>query len=1038
MEQQLAQLLADTQSPKLDTRKNAENTLRQLYANELLPLSLATIASQSGFPVTIRQSALLVLRKFVTEAWSPNLDGFMGEVLLSKANKSLVRSTLLELATGNAIDERKIKTTASYVVSTIASADFPEEWPDLLPTLLQLIPTGSDVQLHGALTVLRDLVGSCSEDQFITVARDIITTVFNVATQDNRKLTLRALAISVFKSCLDPLQIVMEEHRAEAKQFLDQALQPWVPFFLATMKAPLPPAPSEEEEIEDSVAYEQYRGAVAMKLQIVKTFMGVRDVLPALLTPLSFDLFTTVFTELSTIQSVYCDMYIEDERQGRLEDADNLPYTLDYLVLEDLDLVQSLLKAPPVRTGLETQLKAAGDNAATSSWLPEVLKVIIGYAQITEEDKNLWDSDVNLFLSEETSVTAMYTPRLCAADVILKLNEWLKDIVLSSLLHRIHSIYSDGTSTWKLKEAALYIVNRLLTDISQSDATIPAAASTAFDEFVHYCISQEQPLLRSRGYLTAASIAKAGDQGYHQRAVAFLDQTIKMIESDDSEIVQVACLRALQDFLEGLPAELLMPFQSRIIATLSNYVNTHDFNQMLDSDELKFVIVDTLRGAVIVQPSIVLDTTAIELLFNIAGSTGTNLQLATVIIDTFDEIVQNIAEAGSEKYSKLCEKVLPSLSGALDINTSAAYNSLAPIAADLLRALAENGSEPLPQGFVAIAYPRLAHLLLNTTQQTILPPATLAVKFMLQNDPAQFLGYQNPQTGQSALETALRIIDHVLGSSVDDVAAAEIGGLAAELVEKAGAAQLGGFFDKLLTAVAQRLATAEQPQIIQNLILVFARLSIASPHEVIDFLAKMDINGTSGLCVVLNKWLDNSTSFAGYEEIQQNVVALTKVYLLNDPRVAQVQVKGDLIVQETGRIKTRSQAKKNPDTYTIIPANIKILKVLVEELNSSAGGNFSEEKALAAAGLADLESGDEDDDWEDVESTGGSGGLEGTGLTQQQLMGFLADSSMRTADDESLNYLKGFFAEAAQKPGFQDMFDMLSPEEQNILRTYAS
>ncbi|KAI5304665.1 hypothetical protein KEM56_006158, partial [Ascosphaera pollenicola] len=762
MEQQLAQIIADTQSPVQDTRTKAEDTLRSLYANELFPLSLASIASQTSFSVTIRQAALLVLRRFVSQAWSPNLDGFAGQVLVSDENKARIRETLLELATGDALDERKIKTTASYVVSKIASADFPEDWPMLLPMLLQLIPTGSDVQLHGALTVLHDLVESCSEEQFLKVARDIIDTVFNVATQGNRKLSLRALAVSVFKSCMDPLEMVMEEHRSEAKQFLDQALQPWVPFFLATMKEPLPPTPSEDEETEDSANYEQYRGAVAMKLQVMKTFMRVRNVLPSLLTPLSFTLFTTVWTELTTVQSSYSDMYIEDERQGRMEDADNLPYTLDYLVLEDLDLMQSLLKAPPVRTELEGQLKAAGANAATSSWLPEVLKVVINYAQITEEDKNLWDADVNLFLSEETSVTAMYTPRLCAADVVIRFGEWLNDVILESLLQRIHFIFSDGTSTWKLKEAALYIVNRLLSDMAACEKTIPAAASTAFDDFVHYCISQEQPFLRSRGYLAAASIAKAGAPEYHQRALAFLDQTINMVNSDSSEVVQVACLRALQDFLEAaLPAELLKPLQTRIIGAVSDFLSTHDLGDMLDSDELKFVIVDTLRGAVMIEPSVVLTSTALEVLFGVANTGGSNIQLGVVVTDTFEETVQNIAEQGPEAYAKLCEKVLPSLASALDFSNATASNPLTPLAADLLRALTENGSEPLPQGFVAATYPKLAHLLLHTTQQALLPPATLAVKFMLQNDPSQFLSWQDSQTGKGAVETALIIVDHI-------------------------------------------------------------------------------------------------------------------------------------------------------------------------------------------------------------------------------------------------------------------------------------
>jgi hypothetical protein len=40
-----------------------------------------------------------------------------------------------------------------------------------------------------------------------------------------------------------------------------------------------------------------------------------------------------------------------------------------------------------------------------------------------------------------------------------------------------------------------------------------------------------------------------------------------------------------------------------------------------------------------------------------------------------------------------------------------------------------------------------------------------------------------------------------------------------------------------------------------------------------------------------------------------SVIALSKLFTLNDPRVVQTMVKGDLIVPTSNRIMTRSQAK---------------------------------------------------------------------------------------------------------------------------------
>lgn len=272
MEQELLQLLAATQSPAADTRRSAELQLLHSYSNEAFPLSLVAIASHESVELPLRQSALSVLRAFILAAWSPTLDEFKGQVLVNDTNKATLRRALLDLATTTDTN-RKVKAAASYAVSKIAAADFPEVWPDLLPSLMQIIndQTSSNGALHGALKVLLDLVESgFSEEQFFNIARELVSTLFAVATNESRKTILRALAVSVFRSCFDTLEMVLEEHKAAVKQFMDEALSGWSPFFLTVMKAPLPPRPSEEEEANDTDLSTQWRGAIALKLQAIK------------------------------------------------------------------------------------------------------------------------------------------------------------------------------------------------------------------------------------------------------------------------------------------------------------------------------------------------------------------------------------------------------------------------------------------------------------------------------------------------------------------------------------------------------------------------------------------------------------------------------------------------------------------------------------------------------------------------------------------------------------------------------------------------
>jgi hypothetical protein len=273
MEQELLQLLADTQSPAADTRKSAELRLRDLYSNEAFALSLASIASHESVPANLRQSSLSVLRTFIQSSWSPHLDEFKGHVLVSNENKVRLRQSLLDLATTTETPERRVKASASYAVSKVAAADFPEEWPELLPALLGILnnPNSSGSALHGALKVLSDLVETgFGEEQFFNVARDLVSNVFAVATNESRKPMLRALAVSVFRSCFDTLEMVLEQHKVAVKAFMNEALAGWSPFFISVMKTPLPQPPAEAQESEESEGPTQWRGIIALKLQVVK------------------------------------------------------------------------------------------------------------------------------------------------------------------------------------------------------------------------------------------------------------------------------------------------------------------------------------------------------------------------------------------------------------------------------------------------------------------------------------------------------------------------------------------------------------------------------------------------------------------------------------------------------------------------------------------------------------------------------------------------------------------------------------------------
>ncbi len=273
MEQQVLDLLVATLDASGPIRNDAERQLEQLYTNDAFPILLVSIAAHKSVPLEHRQAALLSLKKLVLKTWSPSLDEYEGVVIHSDATKEYLRQTILSIATAGE-EERKIVAAASYVVSKIASVDFPEQWPNLLPTLLNLVPQADASQLHGVLVVLSNLVeDGFDDDQFSTSAVELVKCVYTVAADGNKRWATRALALSIFRACFDTMELVYQNNKAAVQQFMQEASDAWSPFFMEALKTPLPYMPTEDEEMQGSPggpAVINWRGAISLKTQIVK------------------------------------------------------------------------------------------------------------------------------------------------------------------------------------------------------------------------------------------------------------------------------------------------------------------------------------------------------------------------------------------------------------------------------------------------------------------------------------------------------------------------------------------------------------------------------------------------------------------------------------------------------------------------------------------------------------------------------------------------------------------------------------------------
>ena len=106
MEDQLIQLLANTQLAEQAPRQQAEIDLKRANSNPAFPVSLANIASHTSVETNVRQAALSTLRLFIERNWSQEELDEEPQVPISDEVRAQLRQLMLDLAVSTEEDRR--------------------------------------------------------------------------------------------------------------------------------------------------------------------------------------------------------------------------------------------------------------------------------------------------------------------------------------------------------------------------------------------------------------------------------------------------------------------------------------------------------------------------------------------------------------------------------------------------------------------------------------------------------------------------------------------------------------------------------------------------------------------------------------------------------------------------------------------------------------------------------------------------------------------------------------------------------------------
>ncbi|KAI5956065.1 hypothetical protein KGF57_003551 [Candida theae] len=988
----LLQLIVNQTSPDNIVRKSSElefNEVVKQNPSETTYLILEASLNNS-ISVDIRQSCLLHLKRLVPKFWSLGFPSFIGPPI-DQELKKVVRTKLLELVLGSG--NSKLRNGAAYAIVQIASVDYPDEWPDLIN---QLYTAASDLSnedaMLGGLQVLTDLIDDLiTEEQFWNegVGLGINTHLNQILQNSGVNISVKKQALKLYENVVAVYESPEAFANAARKETVLQQINETLQILLNLIKSD-----------GTNLIQLDFKSNLFKVLASVVGHFHKRIAID-----LKRNLMIATVQNLHLLAPVYNAVALNtfDAPQSSELDAQETLNALIYNLFNTIASIQHDVSISSV-----SPIEEFYNDAVVCSALPK-------------EKLEEYDEDINSYVSDITGLSVDIIARDAILDFWGELNEtdargicnlivgqfFTDERLLEAELYTLEGLLSNDV---KLPEVEL---NRLLSIITYNSKIVASRCILLLPKYFENFMEKEA----RRVFADIISFAEKGDALIRVSALVscgYFQQVIEFSALDNSlQLTIFQLVYSLVDECEedGLPV-LLEAITSAISINQSNAAKSQ----------------------------IVVGVSVVDLIFKIAFKDPANVQL---ISDSSDCLTELLLGIDTQDYINACEKSLPFIFEVME-QSNGEYTPQLYLSLEHLGIIVKSAPGELPAKIFEYAYPILQNVLLKSSDDQVLQSGGEVFDELICKASGLFINYKDP-SGVSGLESMMQIVSKFLSPQLSDSAANKCGLIVASLVSEFQDYLSPGLLIQILEATVNRLVIAKESVTIENLIMVFCKLVLKSPQDTINFLSSMVVNGKSGLEAVLPIWFDSYEVTRGFDQIKQNSLALARIFTLGDPRISNLLVNGEIIPYDGDLIITRSMAKSMPDRYTQISAALKILKLLVGELQFQCQqpgvGDYAQAHAVVEeeieeeeedeeqkANNNDVHADDDEDGWEDMDDIGVP--------NFAKLKAYINDDHKDKPDDDSLKtLLVEFFRECTSKNlgNFGHYYEELNDKEKTII-----
>ncbi|KAJ7269388.1 ARM repeat-containing protein [Mycena haematopus] len=1023
----LTDLLKATLDSNPNNRIAAELKLSEYLALPEAGLALSSLIIAQDAEMSLRQSASIMLRKYVTERWSPYFQTFKGAAPPVEA-KTQIRLAVFH---GLSDPDRKIRTLCAHTLSSIANSDWPDEYPDLLSSLIGLLSSGSSDSVHGAMQVFTEFIKSdLTEDQILPVLRDLLPVLLSIlGSPDVHSPLTRARTVSVFRQCVTALYMVKGQHPQAVKEAIATILPIWLEAFKVLL--------STDPQVD--IVNDQNWDALAVRIQVFKTLDVIHTSFPRALTPYLSDYLSMSLSHLHSLYGPFSQYYLSSTESAP-RSSENESIELPQLICPIFDFTAAVTRGGKSKGWFESQNLSA------------LVASVFNFLQMTNEDEEMWATNPNAFVAQEEDETQPYSVRVAGFDLLACLIDQTRSRTAAAFQSTIQGTINSSQQArdagkrdwWRPLEASLAAIGSqaeavqdCVEDEQDAGRAKPIDVEFLLSDIVPSVLSlSEFPFLQGRGFVFASQYAKLLPV---QLAGQYIDAAIQVIEASEAGVpVKISAVRAVHNFFQGGDASTLSPFAPRIAKDLSPFL-------LITSDDTLSLVLETLSVIVQVDRGNWLTTELADSLVLAILEVWTKNNKDPIFLSNVDNILTSLASSSADGiYQTVVKQALPNLCQAM---AAAPLDEswIASSAIDLVSSLVTGASEgTLGEGFFALLAPSIFKCLGEAEDRDVLQNGISCLTLIIRKDSGQILSWSD--SGRSGLDCVLSLIAKSLENQ-DESGGLVIGDLIIHLLRRAGEAVLP-VLPQLLQAMIGRMTTAKTATFLQSLVIPFAFLINNQRDTVLDLLEPMNVQGRSGLDIFIQTWCENAETFQGFWPSRISTMGLCQLFVSERPSLQNLMVKGDIIVKPEAQnavIMTRSRTKLSPHEFSSIPFPVKTIKLLLHDVQS--GG---ESATITAQGdsFNEIDSDDGDEEWAEEEKINPNDEFEYLSeLIGPKGMAFDNDDVLEEEDDEDLQkdpistmdmqqHLLSFFRECAARNtnNFSAVVDQMSAEEMMVIR----